>query len=223
MPTPVSGTNPIVTPTTSNPDLAPTTPGYSSANTALVASAVEDTLAAQDNGRSPLQKHVDFFDRNNDGKITVSETKEGLSALGLGPVTAWAGAIAINAGLGRTTGASWSDPLTINTDNIAKGKHPGDSDIYDAQGNFSAPKFSSLFNQFDTDGDSALSGAELANFHGRMDKEGTSSLVSKAEFGLLMKVAGEDRDGTEVITSETLASFYDGSLFYNIAGEEGPF
>jgi len=38
-----------------------------------------------------------------------------------------------------------------------------------------------------------------------------------------MKIAGEDKGDTKVLTSETLASFYDGGLFYRLADEQGPF
>jgi len=229
MPTPISNTNSatsssLLTPTISNPDFAPaTTTGYSSSDTFEVANAVNDTLAAQDNGRTALQKHVDFFDRNNNGTITVSETQEGLVALGLGSTRSWGLATAINAGLGFTTGSSWFSPLTINTANIAAGKHPSDSDIYDEQGNFSASKFAELFNKFDLDGDGALSNEEFVNFRNRKFEDGGSSLASSLEFSLLMEIAGEDRGDTRVLTTETLASFYDGSLFYQVAGESVPF
>ncbi len=229
MPTPISNTSSVtspslLTPTTSNPDFAPATPaGYSSVDTFEVANAVNETLAAQDNGRTALQKHVDFFDRNNNGSITLSETHEGLVALGLGSTRSWGLATAINAGLGITTGASWFSPLTINTANIAAGKHPSDSDIYDEQGNFSAPKFAELFDKFDLDGDGALSNEEFVNFRNRKFEDESSSLASSLEFGLLMEIAGEDRGDTRVLTAATLASFYDGSLFYRIAGEPVPF
>ena len=53
-----------------------------------------------------------------------------------------------------------------------------------------------------------------------------SSLVSTFEFGLLIELAGEPRviDGkeTSVVTRETMARFYDGSL-YDLVGRTPPF
>jgi len=45
------------------------------------------------------------------------------------------------------------------------------------------------------------------------------SLGSKAEFGLLLDLAGEDRNGRKVLTRERLERFYNGSLFYQLAAQ----
>ena len=202
------------------------TPDHNEVDTFLRVDSNAVAEVANGGVRSALQKHVDFFDRNNDGKITVGETQEGLVALGIGSVRAWAFATAINAGLGRVTGASWFSPLTIYTDKIAKGKHPSDTDIYTEEGQFSASKFDELFLNYDLDGDNALSEVEFTNFINRNREDEGSSFASKAEFELLMEIAGEEGGsgaGTiRVLSAETLASFYDGSLFYRIAGEPVP-
>lgn len=44
-------------------------------------------------------------------------------------------------------------------------------------------------------------------------------LGSKAEFGLLLDLAGEDRNGKKVLTRVRLERFYNGSLFYQLAEE----
>ncbi len=175
--------------------------------------------------RTALQKHADFFDRNNDGKITYGETREGLMALGIGGVRASAFALAINAGLSRATGASFWEPLTVYTDKIANGKHGSDTDIFDTQGKFSQAKFDELFAKYDLDGDNALSESEFKNFRERNYEDQASSFASKAEFDLLMELAGEKGTNTEemVLTRDRLGQFYDGTLFYKIAGEPVPF
>jgi len=40
--------------------------------------------APNSGSRTALQKHVDFFDTNHDGKVTLSDTYQGLRRLGLG-------------------------------------------------------------------------------------------------------------------------------------------
>ena len=202
-----------------------TTTGFSSVDTFDAPTSVANASTSASSNRSALQKHADFFDRDNDGKITYSDTYNGLVALGFGSIRSSGFALAINAGLAAATGASWWEPLTIYTDNIAAGKHPSDSDIYDEQGNFSAAKFEELFANFDLDGDSALSEAEFQNFRNRKYEDDSSSFVSKLEFDLLMEIAGEESGfaGGKVLTRQTLAEFYDGSLLYKIAGEPVPF
>ena len=46
-----------------------------------------------------------------------------------------------------------------------------------------------------------------------------SRAPSLAEFGLLLYLAGEDRNGRKVLTRQRLEGFYDGSLFYQLADE----
>lgn len=174
-----------------------------------------------------LQKHVMFFDQDGDGKISVGETFDGLRELGFGYTRSSAFAFAINAGLGVATGAPWYAPLTVDIDNIAKGKHDSDTDIYDVDGRFNPAKFEHLFALYDTDRDDALSAEEFEVFYARNKEDGASSLVSTFEFGLLIELAGEKRviDGkeTSVVTRQTMERFYDGSLIYDLVGRTPPF
>lgn len=182
--------------------------------------------------RTALQKHVDFFDRNNDGVIKVHETAEGLRALGLGLSRSWTLAVAINGGLGRATGAPWYDALTVRTDAIHQGKHASDTDIYDEQGLFVQAEFDRLFDTHDSNRDGALSAEEFEDFYRDNKEDSVGSLASRGEFGLLLEIAGETRvtgwgfwgpRTTRVLTRTTLEEFYEGTLFYTIAGETVPF
>ena len=191
---------------------------------------VNTTTARAENtgsGLSALQKHVMFFDRDGDGSIGVSETYAGLRALGFDAVRSGAFSLAINAGLGAVTGAPWYAPLTVGVANIAKAKHGSDTDIYDDNGEFNPAKFEQLFATYDTNGDNALSAEEFEVFYARNREDSASSIASTFEFGLLLEIAGEERfiDGefTNVVTRDTMARFYDGSLFFDIAGEPLPF
>ncbi|MFS7952248.1 putative plant seed peroxygenase [Helianthus anomalus] len=56
-----------------------------------------------DNNQNVLQKHVEFFDRNNDGVIYPWETFQGFRAIGSGIVLSSVAAIFINVGLSGKT------------------------------------------------------------------------------------------------------------------------
>ena len=165
--------------------------------------------------RTALQKHVDFFDTNHDGKITLSDTYIGLRRLGFGALRSAAFAGVINAALGSST--SGAPSLTVDAKRIHAGKHRSDTGVYDKNGRFSLPRFKRLFARYDTDGDGALDGEDLSRLFADNRTDLLGHLASKAEFGLLLGLAGEDRSGTKVLTRKGLQRFYNGSLFYQLA------
>jgi peroxygenase len=167
--------------------------------------------------RTALQKHVDFFDTNHDGKITLADTYRGLRRLGLGTVRSATFAGVINAALGSST--SGAPSLTVDAERIHAGKHPSDTGVYDEKGRFSLPRFRRLFARYDADGDGALDGEELTRLFAGNRSDLVGHLGSRAEFGLLLDLAGEDRNGRKVLTRARLERFYNGSLFYRLAEE----
>lgn len=170
--------------------------------------------------RTPLQKHVDFFDRDGDHFTTVGETYEGLRALGLGRIASGAAALVINGALSRQTGAPWYS-LTLHNDNIAGAKHDSNSKIYGPNGEFVPAKFEEMWAKNDTNGDKALDSAEIDAMIDRNKESTAGRLASKAEFGLLNFLAGQPGpDGGKVLTKERMQSFYDGNLFYQVAEEK---
>ena len=197
-------------------------------------------ISTQASARTALQKHVAFFDRADDGMITWTDTYEGCRALGFSAPKSAALATAINGGLGKSTGGT---TFTINVANIHKGKHDSDTDIYDEEGNYVQKKFDALFDRFDTDNDNGISEDEFSVLYTRNYESATGSVISRFEFGLLMDIAGETRSTTstwsacsywwcpsytsttsyKVLTRSDLSGFYDGSLLYELAGEEAPF
>ena len=105
-------------------------------------------------------------------------------------------------------------------DNLLTGLN--DTDVFDEKGNFSAPKFEELFKKYDLDSDGALSKEEFLNFRNRNKESTAGAIGSKGEFDLLVKVAGESKNETKVISKERMLDFYNGSLFYKLAGKEVP-
>ena len=165
--------------------------------------------------RTALHKHVDFFDTNHDGRITLSDTYIGLRRLGFGASRSAAFAGVINAALGPPT--SGAPSLTVDVKRIHAGKHRSDTGVYGKNGRFSLSRFRRLFARYDTDGDGALDGEELSRLFADNRTDLLGHLASKAEFGLLLGLAGEERRGTKVLTRECLQRFYNGSLFYQLA------
>ena len=167
--------------------------------------------------RTPLQRHVDFFDRNSDGLTTMSETYQGLRALGVGRFTSALGAAGINLGLAHKTGSSWT---TIHNDNIHLAKHDSDSDVYDVQGNLDKAKFQELFDRFDTNKDGGFNKSEIDSMLEIKAESKIGKIASGAEFGLLLKVAGQpNAAGENALSKERMQPLYDGRLFYELEKE----
>lgn len=193
-------------------------PGRSLPNRAASTRAAPEPGSEPNAGsRTALQKHVDFFDSNQDGLITFSETYDGLRRLGIDVVRSAAFAAIINGVLGPMTSRTLT--LTIDTARIQRARHQSDSGVYDQHGHFSLPRFRQVFKRCDSDGTGALGAAELSRFVARNREDLAGHLGSKAEFRLLLEVAGEERKGRRVLTRERLEQFYNGSLFYTIANE----
>ncbi len=167
--------------------------------------------------RTALQKHVDFFDTDRDGKITLLETYEGLRRLGLGTLRSALFGGVIHAALGTST--SGSPSLTVDADHIEAGRHGSDTGVFDDRGVFDRESFDRLFARYDEDGDGALDREELSLLFAGNRTDLVGHLGSRAEFGLLLGLAGEDRDGRKVLTRRRLEEFYDGSLFYRLADD----
>ena len=199
------------------PCISPSAP----ATPATVALSSESQPSVGTEDRTALQKHLDFFDQNKDGYVTVSESARGLSSLGIPSYKAWPGAFVVNSVIGTMTYGYPS--TTIDTSRIARAKHEGDTGVYDTQGKFVQAKFDELFTTFDVDGDGALNGPEIEALLTRNRKGDFGAALARLELPVLLKVAGEDKqvgdDTVRVLSRERLQEFYDGTLFYDIAAE----
>ncbi len=179
--------------------------------------APESESEPNSGSRSALQKHVDFFDTNHDGLITPAETYAGLRRLGVGILRSATFATVIHGALGPATSRALT--LTIDTARIQLARHGSDTGVYDRNGRFSTARFQALFSRLDPEGDGALGAGELLRMFSRNRTDLLGHLGSRAEFGLLLEIAGEKRDGRSVLTRERLEHFYNGSLFYTLAEE----
>jgi hypothetical protein len=175
-------------------------------------------------GYTTLQKHVAYFDTNGDGKVTLAETRQGLEDLGLAKPLAYPAALAINGLLGSQT--SGHRTFDVSVANIKAGKHPSDTGAIDAEGTFHPEVLDRIFQKYDHDHSGALSQSELDALVADDKVDVKGNLGAKGEFGLLLKLAA---DRTKVVNGKTepaisrerLQSFYDGTLFYQLAAKNG--
>lgn len=167
---------------------------------------------------TPLQRHVAFFDRDQDGVLTVSETAQGLRALGQNRFVAAGAAALIHLGLAKPVNDSYFK-LDMKIADIQKGKHDSDTDVYTATGQVDQARFEKLFNRFDTNKSGSLSAPEIANLRAYVKgKEG--SAAATAEWTVFMSLLSDcmeiDGDGKTVkaISKAGLSSFYAGTLMF---------
>lgn len=170
---------------------------------------------------TPLQKHVAYFDGNDDGKITIGETRKGLADLGMGGVSRFFASIVIVLGLGKQTSGKFSE---VDVANIHKGKHDSDTDVYDADGNFDPKEFEKMWATWDKDRSGSLSDAEFTAMRTARKESKLGAFAASQEFGLLTKLAadGKEKVGDRyepAISRARMEQFYDGSLFGKLAAE----
>jgi len=90
-----------------------------------------------------LERHVSYFDTDADGKITMSQTFQGLRKIGVGAVTSAGLTLLINAFLGYLTNGKPS--LKVSVRDIARGKHPFDTGTFNERGEVDRSNFERLF------------------------------------------------------------------------------
>jgi len=168
--------------------------------------------------KNTMQKHVEFFDRNNDGYITVTETYTGFRALGFNMLVSVIGAVLIHICVGWVTSDSWLPTLTVKISNIHKAKHGSDSQIYDHEGNIDEHRFDVWWNKYDTNKDGALSWGEWmrATDEQRDAFDVFGRIASKLEWlfsWMLLQEHGK-------MSKEKVHGLFDGSVFYTIQEQQ---
>lgn len=93
--------------------------------------------------RSALELHARYFDPDHDEAITPAQARRGMTALGLPWILAALLALLICAFLGYLTRRKAS--LSISVPDIARGKHPFESGVFDPGGQLDEAAFAELF------------------------------------------------------------------------------
>jgi len=191
------------------------------------ASMLPRTLKARSRpGDTTLQRHASYFDDNGDRGVDVAECTRGLKALGVPVGVAEAAALAIVAPLSVQTRGSLL-ALSIDIENIQKGKHDSDTGILDKRGRFNSRRFEKMFgacSTVDRNGDKAFTAAELNKMIDANRETILGSLVSMVEWQTLLALAADTKavERGKMVPALSVArvkAFYDGTLFYRIAKE----
>jgi len=189
------------------------------------AGALPRTLKARSRpGDTTLQRHVSFFDDNGDRTVDVAECTRGLKALGLPFGVAEIAALAIVAPLSIQTRGTFQG-LSIDIENIQKGKHDSDTGILDKRGRFNARRFEKVFGAYSTvdrNGDKAFTASELTKMIVANRETLLGSLVSMVEWQTLLLLAADTKavEGGKSVPALSVGrvkAFYDGTLFYQLA------
>ncbi|MEJ7730521.1 MAG: caleosin family protein [Polyangiaceae bacterium] len=167
-----------------------------------------------------LQRHVAYFDGDDDGLVGWRETYRGIRALGAG--VGWSASLAaiIVLALGKLTGGGWT---TVRVANIHRGKHPSDTGVFDAAGELILPRFQALFASVaQSSAADRISFAEFRAFMKLGPQSALGSFFSWAEAKLFFCVAADctKRQGAgdvPAIRERTLLRFYRGELVPRIA------
>ncbi len=187
--------------------------------------ALPRTLKARSRpGDTTLQRHASFFDDNGDRAVGVAECTRGLKALGLPFGVAEVAALAIVAPLSVQTRGSLLG-LSIDIENIQKGKHDSDTGILDKRGRFNARRFEKVFgacSTVDRNGDKAFTATELTRMINANRETLLGSLVSTVEWQVLLALAADTKAvergrSVPALSVARMKSFYDGTLFYRLA------
>ena len=120
--------------------------------------------------RTALQRHVAFFDRDNDGIITIQNTYVGCRRLTYNPILSFLLAITIHVGLSYITrlGFTWlPDPFfRLYVKYMHKGIHGSHTGVYDTTGEFDGYIFDKILDRYSSgkrNGQRYLTGTGLMN------------------------------------------------------------
>ncbi|KAJ3009372.1 hypothetical protein HKX48_008010 [Thoreauomyces humboldtii] len=169
---------------------------------------------------TPLQQHVEFFDRNNDGVITLVETFKGFYALGFNVIFCLLAMAIIHGGFSYPSLDGWipNPTLPIYVKNIHRCLHGSDTGTYDTEGRYIPQRFEEVLSKYDVGNKGGLDFSDIM----RMTREIRNFMdffgmfANKFEWGTLWLLC---RNENGLITKEQIRRCYDGTLFYHIEAE----
>jgi hypothetical protein len=186
---------------------------------------VEPTARASLQGLTALQRHVAYFDPESTGVITFGATYRGIRDLEVAWPLALFLAALIHLALAPLLGSN--SKLELPIARIDRGIHPGDSGIFQGDGELSRAKLDALFvfavgKDRASDPEALLTQSDLYRFMLRDEPVSLPAYFSWAESRLLLAVARKDRCGVngevvDVISRRRLEQFYEGRLLAAIA------
>lgn len=165
--------------------------------------------------REPLKQHLDFFDGDGDGKMTLRESIRGFRAVGMSPISAVVKAVGAGVIFGRL-----KEGFAVDVEKIATGRrYAASTGIYDRDGRIDEARLSEYLDEFAKKGGS-LTQDEVMGLLARKAQAGT---VSKNQFKSLFTVC-EKLNGDKTVTAAQFRGLFDGSLLWlaaSVADEQG--
>jgi hypothetical protein len=153
--------------------------------------------------RAPLHLHLDFFDADLDGRITLEENYGAWRGLGFSRLGA-----AVKA-LFSALFFGWP---AIEIDRIGARRHAG-TGIFDRQGAIDEARLALYLAQFDAAG-GELSFAQVLDL---LERHAPKGFVSRRQFGSLFAVCKRQNGHRDVITKSQFKGLFDGSLLWQAA------
>lgn len=171
--------------------------------------------------KTALQRHCAFFDRDQDGIISMTDTFKSLRILGFNWLFALVGMFFIHVTMSYQTSPSWipSWRMPIYLERINRCRHGSSSKAYDFEGNVvSISAVQNLLVRFDTEKRGGLNAAELVwmiwNLRDSYDFFGW--IMSAVWWSALYLLAADKRG---ILSQEAIIAQYDGSLFYMLEAQ----
>jgi hypothetical protein len=153
--------------------------------------------------RPALKLHLDFFDPDLDGRITLGESYRAWRGLGFSR---------FDAAVKTLFSALFFGWPAIEIDRIGARRHAG-TGIFDRQGAIDEARLAPYLAQFDA------AGGELrfGQVFDLLERHSPKGVVSRAQFGSLFAVCKRQNGNRDVITKTQFNGLFDGSLLWQAA------
>lgn len=162
--------------------------------------------------RKDIWSHLDFFDGQHDGKITVGEDYRGWRSLGFPMLRSVFGALASAVIFGRI-----KDGFAIDVERIQAKRPKGTSGIYDKEtGDIDRARLDEFLVEFDKRGSDGV--LTQPQFKQLLRDMGELSFVPKNQYKTLMSLC-ENLNGEKTVTKMQFAGLFDSSLLYMAAAK----
>ncbi|KAL6861711.1 hypothetical protein ACP4OV_017411 [Aristida adscensionis] len=164
-----------------------------------------------------LMHHVEFFDKNKDGIITLTESIQSFIAIGCDPAFATTAATATHTAFGPLTTPPGKLPsMNIHVSHIQGAIHASDTGAYDRTGRFVPEKFERIFKLHSHIMPNALKWWEVEEMLiANRDLLNPLSWPAAETEWQLIYFLGKDSRG--YLHKETVRGIYDGTVFPKLA------
>lgn len=172
--------------------------------------------------------HLKFFDENDDQRISIPETLKGLERIGIGHLLAVPATVLIHlgvSGLGLVRG-NVQNPMLLSMPRVGVLRHP-DVAFVDRRHAFDESRLDEAFARYgrENGGDALTFSESLKMVSARLLQKTkatewlllpSGAVGAAVEWGALLWLAGERRDGKLVLTREAAQGFYTDPSFFEV-------